>query len=513
MASVVEQLQKIASTATAAWQRTAALGTLSLVTAGRTDVALRDLKVTEEMATPEYKAFYSQLRSIVQQASAEQKVNQQTSSYQKPASSVVSQTSSSISNSVSSYQSTAQSLVSQTDYKVKAGDTLWAIAKSYGTTVEALLKANPHLNTPQRKYGDLIYAGEIIKIPGSSVQNQASSSQSSAKNKIEKKEEEIKEKAQKCQDDAKKEIERTEVIVLGDMPAWVVEAMYGISHQDLQNQLQMSFGTDYIVKSGTKIEVPKTVLINEQQSKAEGEIEDDALIVLSSCSLKSLSEVTGFPLDELLRLNPHIKDPNEILARGTPIFIGDLKKRFAEDKSLFGKIKNLVTKARWEFAKLLFEIKEIPDANYQKFLDAYSELIKRHSLSVEEVHNAITQALEKYYNDSKKEFNKAQLEFWEKVAEYFGEYEKKLAKAQDIVSTYVLPTVAGALSILSIYLPGLAGPLLTLATQLGMAFLLDRATLMESSRDLDSTLSEFTEEGKKQLEQVKVEVPDIDLIW
>ncbi len=48
-----------------------------------------------------------------------------------------------------------------TDYTVKAGDTLSGIAQKYGTTVAALLKANPQIKNP-----DLIRVGEVIKIPG-----------------------------------------------------------------------------------------------------------------------------------------------------------------------------------------------------------------------------------------------------------------------------------------------------------------------------------------------------------
>jgi hypothetical protein len=47
-----------------------------------------------------------------------------------------------------------------TDYKIKKGDNLTKIAKANGTTVQALLKANPNIKNP-----NLIYAGETIKIP------------------------------------------------------------------------------------------------------------------------------------------------------------------------------------------------------------------------------------------------------------------------------------------------------------------------------------------------------------
>lgn len=50
---------------------------------------------------------------------------------------------------------------SGTTYTVKKGDTLSAIAKRYGTTVDALLKANPNITNP-----NLIKAGQVINIPG-----------------------------------------------------------------------------------------------------------------------------------------------------------------------------------------------------------------------------------------------------------------------------------------------------------------------------------------------------------
>lgn len=46
------------------------------------------------------------------------------------------------------------------DYKIKKGDNLTKIAKANGTTVKALLEANPNIKNP-----NLIYAGETLKIP------------------------------------------------------------------------------------------------------------------------------------------------------------------------------------------------------------------------------------------------------------------------------------------------------------------------------------------------------------
>jgi LysM repeat protein len=48
-----------------------------------------------------------------------------------------------------------------TTYTVKKGDTLSAIAKRYGTTVDAILKANPNIKNP-----NLIKVGQVIVIPG-----------------------------------------------------------------------------------------------------------------------------------------------------------------------------------------------------------------------------------------------------------------------------------------------------------------------------------------------------------
>lgn len=43
-------------------------------------------------------------------------------------------------------------------YKVKTGDTLWALARKYDTTVEAIQEANG-------MSGTTIYVGETIEIP------------------------------------------------------------------------------------------------------------------------------------------------------------------------------------------------------------------------------------------------------------------------------------------------------------------------------------------------------------
>ncbi|WP_164011714.1 LysM peptidoglycan-binding domain-containing protein [Pyxidicoccus trucidator] len=47
-------------------------------------------------------------------------------------------------------------------YRIQSGDTLSGIARKYGTSVGALMKANPQI-----KNADLIYTGKSLNIPGS----------------------------------------------------------------------------------------------------------------------------------------------------------------------------------------------------------------------------------------------------------------------------------------------------------------------------------------------------------
>lgn len=46
-------------------------------------------------------------------------------------------------------------------YRIQSGDTLWALARKNGTTIAALMKANPQI-----KNANLIYAGAMLNIPG-----------------------------------------------------------------------------------------------------------------------------------------------------------------------------------------------------------------------------------------------------------------------------------------------------------------------------------------------------------
>lgn len=49
------------------------------------------------------------------------------------------------------------------NYTIRRGDTLWALARKHGTTINALMKANPQI-----KNRDLIFAGARMSLPGSS---------------------------------------------------------------------------------------------------------------------------------------------------------------------------------------------------------------------------------------------------------------------------------------------------------------------------------------------------------
>lgn len=66
--------------------------------------------------------------------------------------------------------------MSTTVYKIKSGDTLSSIAKTYGTTVSALQQANGIQNP------NLIYAGSTLKIPGSASSGKTVSGKSSTAN-------------------------------------------------------------------------------------------------------------------------------------------------------------------------------------------------------------------------------------------------------------------------------------------------------------------------------------------
>ena len=50
---------------------------------------------------------------------------------------------------------------SQTNYVVQPGDTMFNIAKRFGVSLEALIRANPQIRNP-----NMIVPGEIIRIPG-----------------------------------------------------------------------------------------------------------------------------------------------------------------------------------------------------------------------------------------------------------------------------------------------------------------------------------------------------------
>ena len=54
-------------------------------------------------------------------------------------------------------------------YRIQSGDTLWALSRRYGTTVDALMRANPQITNR-----NLIFTGAALNIPGRSDSFQAS---------------------------------------------------------------------------------------------------------------------------------------------------------------------------------------------------------------------------------------------------------------------------------------------------------------------------------------------------
>ncbi|MBN2362135.1 MAG: SafA/ExsA family spore coat assembly protein, partial [Deltaproteobacteria bacterium] len=66
---------------------------------------------------------------------------------------------------VDSSSATQSSSVAQySGYTVRRGDTLWKIAKAHDVSLKDLIKANPQIRNP-----DLIYPGQQINIPASSL--------------------------------------------------------------------------------------------------------------------------------------------------------------------------------------------------------------------------------------------------------------------------------------------------------------------------------------------------------
>ena len=49
---------------------------------------------------------------------------------------------------------------SEASYTVRQGDTLWAIAKAQGISLQALLEVNPQIRNPNR-----IYPGDKVVLP------------------------------------------------------------------------------------------------------------------------------------------------------------------------------------------------------------------------------------------------------------------------------------------------------------------------------------------------------------
>ena len=58
------------------------------------------------------------------------------------------------------YQKAKQTILENMDeniYMIKKGDTLWAIAKRFGTTVEQIMRANPGINPNELGIGQKIF--------------------------------------------------------------------------------------------------------------------------------------------------------------------------------------------------------------------------------------------------------------------------------------------------------------------------------------------------------------------
>ena len=71
--------------------------------------------------------------------------------------------------SVDMAQNTVRITSAAQSYTVKSGDSLWSIASKYGTTVDSLISTN-------NLKGEVIYEGQVLKIPSAPAENQSTTS-------------------------------------------------------------------------------------------------------------------------------------------------------------------------------------------------------------------------------------------------------------------------------------------------------------------------------------------------
>jgi LysM repeat protein len=139
-------------------------------------------------------------------------------------------------------------------YIVQPGDTLYSIARRYGTTVEAILAVNDISNP------DYIYPGQLINIPDEGIPDQTG----------------------------------FYYIIQPGESLYVIAQRYNISLRDLIRYNEIA--PPYTVYPGQRIFIPG---VEEPEPPAGGQI----YIVKEGDTLYSIAEQFDAALDEIIRLN------------------------------------------------------------------------------------------------------------------------------------------------------------------------------------------------------------------
>ncbi|MEG1821862.1 MAG: SafA/ExsA family spore coat assembly protein [Clostridiales bacterium] len=150
-------------------------------------------------------------------------------------------------------------------YIVSKGDSLWLIAKKFGVTLEELIRANPQIKDPNK-----IYPGNKINIP---LQSHGGA--------------------------------RYYVVQPGDT-MWLIAKKFGISLDALLRANPQVTDADKI-DIGQKIFIPQGGGGNVNGGGSTG-----TYTVKSGDTMWLIAKKFGISLNELIKLNPQIKDPNMI---------------------------------------------------------------------------------------------------------------------------------------------------------------------------------------------------------
>ncbi|NLU51495.1 MAG: LysM peptidoglycan-binding domain-containing protein [Clostridiaceae bacterium] len=171
-------------------------------------------------------------------------------------------------------------------YKVVAGDTLWKISKTFGTTVDALKKAN-------KLTSDTIYPGQTLEIPVPVTNTTSTPAPSVYK------------------------------VVAGDT-LWKISKIFGITVDDLKKANKLTSDTIY---PGQTLEIPvpvtnmpsTPVLDTDQTPYGNTQWPDVTYIVQPGDTATSVAKKFGVKVEDILKYN--YMDPDDWLEAGEKIAI------------------------------------------------------------------------------------------------------------------------------------------------------------------------------------------------